>query len=100
MANRTRQAKHTKIKKLFEKQGGLCHYCGREMLLTKGPEDGRCPPELATIEHLTPRAFGGTMSYDNTAAACFECNNGRGDGREINRARKSEPQARVCWQDD
>jgi len=100
MAGRTVEYKRRKRARLYERQGGLCFYCKRLMVLAKGGDDGRCPSDLATIEHLEPKSRGGTMSDANTVAACFWCNNDRSDGLVINQSRRVGPQARVCWQDD
>lgn len=69
---------------LHKKQGGLCCYCGRAVVLK--PKNylkrlGMCsppPPNFATLEHLQRRADGGTDHPDNLALACVGCNNTRG----------------------
>lgn len=65
----------------FAKQGGLCHYCGRKMVLAaKGPENRnntygglRC-----TVDHMTPRERGGSNDLSNQVGACDDCNQRKG----------------------
>lgn len=64
---------------IAEKQGGRCCYC--EVKLVQSTDrlgNGRVHPRAVTIEHLRRRADGGTGVLDNKAAACYECNTGRG----------------------
>lgn len=67
---------------LVEKQGGKCCYCGEYLQPADariGPRKRRTiHPRAVTIEHLHRKVDGGGDSLDNKAAACFECNNGRG----------------------
>jgi 5-methylcytosine-specific restriction endonuclease McrA len=35
-------------------------------------------PDLATLDHVVPRSFGGPLSRDNLVLACSACNNERG----------------------
>ena len=44
--------------------GGLCHYCGRQV--------GR---EALTMDHVVPLSRGGKSKKGNIVAACKECNN-------------------------
>lgn len=75
----TNKKKRFKRQRLFEKQRGACYYCGKPMLLAKGPADARLRPSFATIDHVIPKAKGGTMCYDNCVLACQACNCERGD---------------------
>jgi len=52
-----------KRKSLYNKQKGICAYC-----------DNHTPETEATIEHLTPKSRGGTISTQNTVMACKKCN--------------------------
>lgn len=45
-----------------------CRYCGR------GWADG----VLLTVDHVRPRAQGGTDAFDNCVAACHTCNSKKG----------------------
>lgn len=55
---------------LVKLQGGLCYYCRRKFT--------KRGPTRATIEHLKARMDGGTDDLSNLAAACFQCNQHRG----------------------
>lgn len=96
---KTAEYKRRKIIRLYEQQEGLCFYCKSPMALEPRPADGKVASNLATIEHLTPRSRGGTLRDSNTVAACYQCNNDRGDGRISQHMRAKGPQARVVWQD-
>lgn len=50
--------------RVFAQQGRVCHLCGM--------------PGADTIDHLTPRAAGGTDELDNLAPAHSSCNSARG----------------------
>lgn len=60
------------LKRLCEEQSGHCHYCGRLMTETPG---GR----MATLDHFRPRSKGGGHERHNLVAACFRCNQWKGD---------------------
>lgn len=58
---------------LRKKHGDHCHYCG--VLMTFGRSSkGTRPANLATLEHLTPIARGGSHTWGNTALSCWACN--------------------------
>lgn len=61
---------HTKIKKhLFEGRDKVpCFYCKRPQTFN-----------TATVEHLIPRARGGTNDYSNVTISCGPCNHYRQD---------------------
>jgi 5-methylcytosine-specific restriction endonuclease McrA len=64
---------------LAQDQGGLCFWCG-EPMRDEAPSNGRPhPPLMPTIDHIIPRARGGTNERVNLVAACSDCNNRRGD---------------------
>ena len=44
-----------------------CQYCGGKLTLRTG-----------TIDHVVPRVKGGRSEWHNTVAACFKCNNRKG----------------------
>jgi 5-methylcytosine-specific restriction endonuclease McrA len=69
----------------FNKQSGLCHYCGQPMwqenpdafaqqhgLTLKQAKQLKC-----TGEHLVPHKDGGNATEQNIVAACFYCNQKR-----------------------
>jgi 5-methylcytosine-specific restriction endonuclease McrA len=51
-------------RQIFERSEGKCHYCRRTLAL-----DGKWH-----VEHMLPRALGGSDHSLNTVAACPECN--------------------------
>ena len=66
--------------KLFEdvyaRDGGCCVYCG---IAARRPGHGvKRGPDLATLDHVHPRSFGGPLTRDNLVLACSACNNERG----------------------
>lgn len=48
-----------------------CHYC-LEPVAVHPPNDGRT--RRATVDHIVPRAYGGTNAKLNLVIACFSCN--------------------------
>lgn len=52
---------------IFRRDGNLCFYC--RLAIHKGN---------ATLEHLTPRSWGGSNFLDNLVLACAKCNEHRG----------------------
>jgi 5-methylcytosine-specific restriction endonuclease McrA len=64
---------------LWERQGGLCHWCGQTMILEwEGREEGRYPPRRGmTFDHIVKHADGGTYALTNLVGACLQCNHER-----------------------
>jgi 5-methylcytosine-specific restriction endonuclease McrA len=61
---------------IFARDGGRCAYCGVPVRpRAKGLHRA---PDLATLDHLIPRAEGGRTTPENLALACHACNNARG----------------------
>ena len=68
----------------FERQQGLCFYCGLPMWLAN-PDEITCLgvrrsaalPMQCTAEHLVARKDGGRDTVDNIVAACVLCNSRR-----------------------
>ena len=54
---------------VYHRDGGKCVYCGRK--------PGKDNP--LTLDHIVPRAAGGTDRPDNITAACRQCNHAKGD---------------------
>lgn len=54
--------------KVLARDGFRCVYCGRSPV-----EDG----VKLEIDHVVPKSKGGTDSFDNLVAACWECNQGK-----------------------
>jgi hypothetical protein len=64
---------------LAAEQNGRCCYCGIRFG-AEIPEIGwTAHDSRATVEHFVARSFGGSDAWDNLAAACFRCNNKRGN---------------------
>ena len=65
--------------RLSEAQNHRCAYCGCKMDLAGAPIGAEPPPNMATVDHVVPRSKGGHKLWSNLVAACFRCNNLRGD---------------------
>jgi hypothetical protein len=53
---------------VFKRDRFTCRYCGKH------------PPDvLLEVDHVIPRAAGGTDELDNLVAACWDCNRGKSD---------------------
>lgn len=61
-------------RRLIERDGMLCCWCGCEMVL---PDGRTYPPNQMTLEHVVPRSDGGTNNISNLKLACRRCNNSR-----------------------
>lgn len=64
---------------------GRCLHCNRKLVLRADGE----PISRATIEHIVPRAHGGTDALDNLGIACARCNHGKGVRLDVRR--KDDP---------
>ncbi|MCL5099991.1 MAG: HNH endonuclease [Candidatus Marsarchaeota archaeon] len=52
---------------VFRRDNFTCQYCGRK------------PPEVELeVDHVIPRALGGSNDISNLKTACRECNRGKG----------------------
>lgn len=72
-----KERRRRRFEKLRSKFFGACVYCDRPLLVPgEGP---RKSPRMTTRDHLIPRSQGGTCNADNIVAACYGCNNRRGD---------------------
>lgn len=60
---------------LIQRDGMNCHWCKKTMDLSAPLNTGNFP----TIEHILPKAKGGTDDERNLALACRTCNGGRRD---------------------
>jgi len=52
---------------LFARDQGRCQYCGK-----------RFPSSELSLDHVVPRAHGGTSSWENMVCACVQCNARKG----------------------
>jgi 5-methylcytosine-specific restriction endonuclease McrA len=61
---------------LVARDGNLCGYCGVD--LDPEPADGVQSPTTRTVDHVIPRAAGGTGHWRNLRLACAACNGRKG----------------------
>ena len=61
---------------LFERQGGLCHLCGKPMSLKR---TGTGTKNFATFDHEVPHSEGGRAHHSNLKLAHGLCNSARGN---------------------
>jgi DNA-directed RNA polymerase subunit RPC12/RpoP len=52
---------------VFKRDGFVCMYCG-----------ARPPNALLEVDHIVPRAGGGSDDEENLITSCFDCNRGKG----------------------
>ena len=53
--------------KVYNRDGGRCQYCGRELTRVE-----------AQADHLIPKSRGGTKTLDNLVLCCEPCNQRKG----------------------
>lgn len=70
-------ARRNKTNKLFEKQGGLCYFCGQQTWMPG--QDPLSNNRRATLEHVVCQGRGGTDHMSNVVMSCSGCNNLRGE---------------------
>lgn len=66
---------------LRDMDGDGCCYCGVALDFGKYGQYDR-PPEMATLEHLTPLSEGGSHTWTNVALACWQDNSAKGAATE------------------
>lgn len=77
-------SRRKKLVKAFNRQNGLCCFCGVETWLAvegvkkQHPPAGRFVRHMATADHIIPQFHGGTDRNTNIAMACMDCNGRRG----------------------
>ena len=54
-----------------------CFWCGRKLVIEA--EGWPKPFNMATLDHIEPKAKGGKTNGGNLVLSCFPCNNARGD---------------------
>lgn len=57
---------------------GKCLHCRRKIWLTAAGDPLGDAPSDASVEHIVPRAHGGTDDVENLAIACRRCNMQKG----------------------
>jgi len=66
-----------RLKRFYDQQNGKCYWCENDMVLWWAVDSKFYSKHFgttATIEHLLPRADGGSSRVSNLAAACNDCN--------------------------
>lgn len=51
---------------IFKRDAFTCRYCGK-----------RSPEAILEVDHVVPRASGGTDDQENLVTSCYECNRGK-----------------------
>lgn len=69
---------------IYARDAHCCRWCGAHVLVGVGGKD----PRRATLDHVTPRAAGGSNERENLVTSCVSCNSGKGDsatprGRDV-----------------
>lgn len=67
-----------KAQRLFHRQSGECFYCGILTVKVTTPLI-RPPKNFFTVDHVNPRARGGTSRIGNLVGSCLSCNNVKAD---------------------
>lgn len=70
---------------------GKCIHCGSALVVSEAGE----PLGQATLEHIVPRAHGGTDDVANLALACARCNHAKGRRQDARGPRDPGYQAMV-----
>lgn len=70
-------------RRIFERDGHRCVYCGRVL-----------PPDQLTVDHVQPRIKHGDHSPGNLVTACLQCNIQKG-GRAAWHYLRDRPQERA-----
>lgn len=63
---------------VLKRDGMRCHYCGRALHVHKNRYSG-APHSYATVDHIIPKSRGGEYETWNLVAACYACNQERGN---------------------
>jgi len=62
----------------FEEFGGRCAYCRIPMTLHVHGKT-KVEGNVATLDHIIPKSYGGPACNENLLVVCFECNRDRGN---------------------
>lgn len=65
-----------KTRRIFDRERGLCHWCGTGLLF-KWNGQGEMPPNVFHVDHVIAVCDGGTNDETNLVAACAVCNHKR-----------------------
>ncbi len=72
----TSERKAARWRAVWQADSGRCWYCRMECRRPGEPWDGRV---LATVDHVEPKADGGTNRLENLHVCCEVCNQAKGD---------------------
>ena len=72
----TSQKKRARFRAVWQADSGRCWYCRVECRRAGEPWDGRVP---GTVDHIEPRATGGTNHRENLHVCCRICNQDKAD---------------------
>jgi CRISPR/Cas system Type II protein with McrA/HNH and RuvC-like nuclease domain len=65
----------THMRVLWDRQRGVCFWCGNPMSQSVKDADGKDADDKATIDHVIPQSAGGSDDLSNLVLACHSCNN-------------------------
>lgn len=78
----------TKRRRIIERDGPFCFYCQRVLIEPKSETmnvelEAKKGYFYMTIDHLIPRAHGGSHDLDNLVLACVSCHRKRHQREEL-----------------
>lgn len=69
---------------IYARDGHRCVWCGRGVKVGKPVRCAKyISPSAATLDHLIPRAHGGSNGARNLVTSCLGCNSRRGDASAL-----------------
>lgn len=74
----TRKVSDTVKQEVWQKSGGVCHWCGKPMVYRMCKAGNKQHPNDFTVDHLVPFAAGGKTTVSNLVGAHLSCNQERG----------------------
>lgn len=66
-----------KTLRIFEREGGKCHWCSVHLTMHPGAPGEALPANYFHVDHVIAICDGGTNDEDNLVAACASCNHKR-----------------------
>lgn len=66
---------NSKLKEIFERTNGCCHFCGDKVVFEKyGVKNVNDIDGVWEADHINQKAKGGTRDAGNCLPACYRCN--------------------------
>lgn len=66
---------NTKLKEIYDRTGGRCHFCGDKVVLKKyGVKDVNDVRGVWEADHIHQKGKGGSKDANNCLPACYRCN--------------------------